>query len=235
MVLGCLAAVQPCAAQRDATLLEVGLMGGEPGDVVVVPVSIVPVSPVDSFELDITYDVLNLEYLGNDNTNTLLLQFTSVEIQDLAPGVIRVTADKGRGTPIQTDGVLLRLRFRISMIGTGTAVVDIFYKYGDLEAARDTEGGVMIGSVVPTPTPPRVEVTPTPTPVMMVTPTPAGIRRHPADNNQDGEIDDFELLNYINLWAFGRVPDFDLLFAIQMWACPRGYTGDSLGNWTCRP
>ncbi len=39
-----------------------------------------------------------------------------------------------------------------------------------------------------------------------------------ADKNDDGKIDDFELLDYINLWVQGRVDDFSLLIAIDKWA-----------------
>lgn len=40
---------------------------------------------------------------------------------------------------------------------------------------------------------------------------------HPADTNGDGAIDDFELLDYIDLWKVGEVDDFDLLDAVDIW------------------
>lgn len=42
--------------------------------------------------------------------------------------------------------------------------------------------------------------------------------RYVADVNNDCEVDDFELLNYINLWVQGLVDDFPLLSAIDVWA-----------------
>ncbi len=41
---------------------------------------------------------------------------------------------------------------------------------------------------------------------------------HPADTNGDHVIGDFELLDYIDLWANGQVEDFDLLDTIDLWA-----------------
>ncbi|MCK4784943.1 MAG: hypothetical protein KAV87_14420 [Desulfobacteraceae bacterium] len=41
---------------------------------------------------------------------------------------------------------------------------------------------------------------------------------HPADKNDDYVVDDFELLDYIDLWADGQVGDFDLLDTIDLWA-----------------
>jgi len=41
---------------------------------------------------------------------------------------------------------------------------------------------------------------------------------HPADKDGDYVIDDFELLDYIDLWADGQVGDFELLDTIDLWA-----------------
>jgi len=41
---------------------------------------------------------------------------------------------------------------------------------------------------------------------------------HPADKDGDYVIDDFELLDHIDLWADGQVGDFDLLDTIDLWA-----------------
>lgn len=41
---------------------------------------------------------------------------------------------------------------------------------------------------------------------------------HPADTDGDHVIGDFELLDYIDLWANGQVGDFDLLDTIDLWA-----------------
>ena len=41
---------------------------------------------------------------------------------------------------------------------------------------------------------------------------------HAADANGDCVIDDFELLDYIDLWASGQVGDFELLDTIDLWA-----------------
>jgi PKD repeat protein len=38
------------------------------------------------------------------------------------------------------------------------------------------------------------------------------------DTNNDGNVSDFELLDYIDKWATGTVNDFDLLAAIDVWA-----------------
>lgn len=40
----------------------------------------------------------------------------------------------------------------------------------------------------------------------------------PGDANDDGVVDDFELLNYIDQWALGEVRDSDLLTAISIWS-----------------
>ncbi len=39
-----------------------------------------------------------------------------------------------------------------------------------------------------------------------------------ADADNNGKVDDFELLAYISTWASGKVSDFDLLSAIDQWA-----------------
>jgi len=53
---------------------------------------------------------------------------------------------------------------------------------------------------------------------------------HPADIDCDNVIDDFELLDYIDLWAKGLVDDFDLLDAIDLWAAGHYYC-DEFGNY----
>ena len=50
---------------------------------------------------------------------------------------------------------------------------------------------------------------------------------HPADTDSDNVIDDFELLDYIDLWADGQVEDFDLLDAIDLWAAGHYYWDES--------
>lgn len=50
------------------------------------------------------------------------------------------------------------------------------------------------------------------------TTTTTTVPANPADTDGNGIVDDFELLNYIDLWAQGRVGDFDLLNAIDAWA-----------------
>ena len=39
---------------------------------------------------------------------------------------------------------------------------------------------------------------------------------HASDTSQDWVIDDFELLDYIDLWAANQVDDFDLLDCIDL-------------------
>jgi hypothetical protein len=51
----------------------------------------------------------------------------------------------------------------------------------------------------------------------------SGTAYHPADLNNDYVIGDFELLDYIDLWAQGQVGDFDLLDAIDLWAAGHYY------------
>jgi photosystem II stability/assembly factor-like uncharacterized protein len=46
---------------------------------------------------------------------------------------------------------------------------------------------------------------------------------HSADTNRDYIINDFELLDYIDLWAQGQVGDFDLLDTIDLWAAGHYY------------
>lgn len=41
-----------------------------------------------------------------------------------------------------------------------------------------------------------------------------------ADTTCDGAVSDFELLDYINLWAQNLVGDFNLLDAIDAWTLP---------------
>ena len=41
---------------------------------------------------------------------------------------------------------------------------------------------------------------------------------HPADSSSNWSIEDFELLDYIDLWAGGSVGDFELLDCIDLWA-----------------
>jgi len=156
VLLGIWAAVQPGVAQRVWVRLEVGLVEGNPGDTVAVPVTIDPSLPVGSFGLDISYDVQNLEFQGYEKDGTLLAWFFTLIVSEPSPGVIHVTADRGRYVPIESAGVLLRLRFLVRPTGTGTAVVGITGQTGDLLNAQDTAGGVVINALVPTPTPPVV-------------------------------------------------------------------------------
>ncbi|MDI6791578.1 MAG: fibronectin type III domain-containing protein [bacterium] len=50
----------------------------------------------------------------------------------------------------------------------------------------------------------------------------SGRRCHEADINCDDEIDDFELLDYIDLWVKGDVDDFSLLDAVDIWVAGYG-------------
>jgi hypothetical protein len=50
---------------------------------------------------------------------------------------------------------------------------------------------------------------------------------HPADLNNDYVIGDFELLDYIDLWAQGQVGDFELLDTIDLWAAGHYYWDES--------
>ena len=50
---------------------------------------------------------------------------------------------------------------------------------------------------------------------------------HPSDTNQDWEVGDFELLDYIDQWAARQVEDFDLLDTIDFWAAGEYYWDES--------
>jgi len=40
----------------------------------------------------------------------------------------------------------------------------------------------------------------------------------PGDTNGDGEVSDFELLAFVELWVTGEVGDFELLEAVGYWS-----------------
>lgn len=231
-----LAFFMPAFTEGAVSKLVIKTVTGLPNQTLTIPVFLTPGGDINVFQLNIAFDKARLEYVFYDAKNTLIEDVTYYVVMEDRdhPGVINMTADTffRSSPPINDDGILIYLIFKIKPDATGFAYLRLEDPATDLAGAEIENGGVTIGtSPASTPTP----IGPSPTPgSTLPTPTPNASALHPADTDQNKIIDDFELLAYINRWANKQVQDFDLLITIKLWVCQLGYTKDIYGQWNCK-
>ncbi len=93
--------------------LYVADVNGSTGEEVLMPVVISNTPNVSSYTFDLLFDSTQIEFIGIDKSQTLSEDFLLVDANEIEPGRLRIGGAAFLADPIQQDGVLVFLTFRI--------------------------------------------------------------------------------------------------------------------------
>jgi Cohesin domain/Dockerin type I domain len=132
------------------------------GQEVVLKAAVIGMVDVRAYGFDLTYDAGLLEFLGVDKTGTMSQAWSSILSNVIAPGKVRIGGYNGAIAPINGDGILINIRFKVKSDKPQTTTISITKLFDGLSGAAGHDGQVRI---VKPPKPPRTHDTP-PTPVV---------------------------------------------------------------------
>ena len=162
LVLGCLLS----GAFARAALLDLGEASASAGETVSISAAVSDAGTVSAFGFDVSFEAARLSFVGVSVTGTDCEDWQTVSAVEPESGLARVGGFAGSGTPVESNGVLVLLRFQVKGgAAPGSSPLTAAELTDDLESADTAPGAVLIIA------PPTLTFTSTPTFTFTNTPT----------------------------------------------------------------
>ncbi len=128
----------------DYTIITVERVQAAPGDSVSVPVRIDPDRDIRAIFVEFSYDRNKMSFVGEDFEGTMLERFYFAGTSEYYPGKVRLAAAASLNRPIQEEGVLCKLNFKVNDDASGVSTISIKTVLDDLLGAETVTGYVAI-------------------------------------------------------------------------------------------
>ncbi len=156
----------PTPLPEQGARLVIGSASGSPGDQVSIDISLESPANIDSYGFSLHYNSSLLTYVRSEKEGSKTSDWLVSQANDAGSGLLWIGGVSGNGTPITTDGVIIRIVFQINSDASGTIGLTADNFVNGLIGILGVDGTITVGT-------PNVS-TPTNIPTSLPTPIPTG-------------------------------------------------------------
>jgi hypothetical protein len=208
--------IMSCPIMSTALTLRVGSGSGQPGDVIVISITLDDASNVEDFGFTLEYDtdVLELDKVEDGAATSDWPVVEGVEISGVGVTVAGSALFVGSSVDGSNQEICeVHLEIKSSAPG-GVEPLEATSLSADIDGATVVDGSITISSTTPTPTPtpspsPTPPGTPTPTPTPTITPTPTPALQTLKVGSVTGSADEdvvvlvhLDTTSVVTMWSF---------------------------------